>query len=119
MELKCLKNSDVLATKKVAFKYLTVNFSKDDLQGELRVVGYRHYNWGAQEIDIEFKGKFLVKTRGKNVWVDLETWQNPRYSRIRMNRILRKKIFDTLKHRARLFSIKLEHYSSIKKIKWI
>lgn len=119
MKLKCLKTPDIVATKKVALKYLNIKLNSEEIQGDITVCGYRHYNWGADEIDINFNGKYKIKSAGRFIWVDSDTYKNPRYSKIKINRILRKKIFEVLKHRARMFSIKIEHYSSIKKIKWV
>jgi hypothetical protein len=124
MSLICIKNEDTKVTKMVAQKYLKVPFDTQDVKGSLKIIGYRKYkpkygcSNGYSEVDIEFTGKYSVKTRRGVIWVDSEMYKNPSYSKIIMNRLLRKRIYKTLKDRAQFFSIDLNSYISIKKIKW-
>lgn len=126
MSLKCIRNTDTEATKKVAQKYLNISIVNDGIEGSLKVIGLRKYSphvyrngYAYTEIDIEFKGKYKAKSGRNFIWIDEKIYRDPSYSKIKMNRILRKKIFPSLKDRAKLFSIDLDYYSCIKKIKWV
>jgi hypothetical protein len=126
MSTNRIKNNDTEATKKVVFKYLNISILNDGIEGSIKVVGFRKYNThfyrnggATTEIDIEFTGKYKARNGRNDIWVDSKIYKSPGYSKIKMNRILRKKIFQTLKDRAKLFSIDLDYYSCIKKIKWV
>lgn len=126
MSTKCIRNTDTEAIKKVALKYLNIPISNDGIEGSVKVIGLRKYSphiyrngYAYTEIDIEFKGKYKARSGRTNIWIDSEIYRNPSYSKIKMNRILRKKVFQILKDRAKLFSIELDYYSCIKKIKWV
>lgn len=108
----------------MAQKYLKVPFDNQDVKGSIKIIGYRKYkpkyglSKGYSEVDIEFTGKYFVKTRRGVICVDSEMYKNSSYSKIIMNRLLRKRIYKNLRDTAKFFCIDLDSYISIKKIKW-
>lgn len=118
MSSRCIKNEDSFAIKKMVDKYGGLSVSGDYLIGEISIFNYRKYLYHC-EIDVQFKGKFAAFARKKKLWYESSIYTNKSYSKIKINRILRKQIYKVLKDRLCFFNIELKHYGQIKKIKWL
>lgn len=92
------------------------------LDGEYKITQVRVYQYGV-EVDIEYRGQ-LKGRRGHYTpngpeWFTSSILKSNGTSKIRVNRIIRREIFDDLKHYLRFFGLELRVLSEIKKVVWI
>ena len=119
MSRYCSNTKNLKALRKVLSKLATVEIDTDFIQGKITVIGYRKYNsW--EEVDVQFEGKIHARlSRFSREWYNCEVLKRTNVSKIKVNRLIRKNIFKSLDSRLRYFSIQINRYSNIKKIKWI
>jgi hypothetical protein len=105
--------------KKYICKYLKeVPISSSKLQGTVSVYNIRFYSQ-VIEIEIVFKGKmFAKKSHSPSKWYSSELLNDERVSKIRINKHIKKNLFNLLQSRLHLFDLELYSYRYIKKLKW-
>ena len=110
-KVKATKN----LTRKVIVDKKIVN---DKVRGTYTINGYRKYSF-REEVDIEFKGEIYVYYKDKSQWVssDISNDKN-NVSIIRLNRFLRRNLFDSIRWDLLYFSVEIDYKENIKKIKW-
>jgi hypothetical protein len=118
--MKSRRDKQTLQLKKVLKKYSKVRTPSitDDFKGKIFVRNLRLYsvNWGTQ-VDIEFSGEFSAWSRGRRVKISKE--ELPKYSKIKVNKFLRKLIFPFIRSHLSYFGVELMGYHNIKKIIWV
>lgn len=117
--MKSRRDKKAQSLKKVVKKYSKVRIRNcDSLNAEVRIKNLRVYNLNHKnEVDIEFSGKFLGRTRGKSVWIEKENL--PNFSKIQVNRFLRKLILPYIRTHLSYFGVDILNYYNIKKIIWV
>jgi len=106
-------------------RYFIRKFSKgikvetQKIRGHFTITRYRKYSH-YEEVDVVFNGQIFCKIgRTPAQWYGneiLSIYSN--ISKVRLNRLIRKSLFDDVRRRCRLFSADLWTYHDIKKIKW-
>jgi hypothetical protein len=95
----------------------------DYVDGEITVTKYRKYNF-YEEVDIIFEGKIKGKVSFSSEWYGSEIINGTKKfgwtaSKIKVNRLIRRHVFETVKDRLRFFNVTLTRYNYIKKVKWV
>jgi hypothetical protein len=113
-----IKTEEIKAIKKAAKKFGTMTINSTMMDGLIEIKNYRKYPQ-VEEVDIVFKGKIKLHLPYET-WVGLDYIQNnsDNISKIRLNRLLKRASFESVKTRASFFGIDLRHFSSIKTVKW-
>ena len=90
----------------------------EDLAGNVRVLNIRFYNINHQmQVDIEFDGGFRVNSSHGKIWIDGSNVD--KFSKIKLNRYLRRRVGPFLKTHLQYFGIDLPAYYNINKIRWV
>ena len=118
--LYCIKTPEKKQLKSYIQKYVKdIPISSNVLQGSFSISNIRFYKYNI-EVDVLFKGKMLGKMGKKpNSWLSSEILNQERVSKIRINRHIKKRLYDNVNSRLSIFGEGLFSYSYIKKIKWI
>lgn len=99
-------------------KDVIVNTTK--IRGSFTVVNYRKYSF-QEEVDVVFKGEIYVRLGRKPAgWYskkEVDTQSN--VSTVKLNRFLRKSLYDDVRRRCNLFDVNVPLYDCIKKVKWL
>ena len=106
-------------------RYFIKKFSKeikletDKIRGHFTISSYRKYSY-KEEVDVVFKGEIFCRIgrapaqwHSKNI---LTKYSN--ISKVKLNRMFRRCLFEDVRRRCRLFSADLWTYHDIRKIKW-
>ena len=117
--MKSRRDKQALSLKKVVQKYSKVRIRGcDSLKAEVRIKNLRIYNQNYNnQVDIEFSGKFLGRSRGQSFWVEKKDL--PKYSKIKVNRFIRKLVLPYIRTHLSYFGVDIVNYYNIKKIVWV
>ena len=93
-----------------------------NLDGEYCIKNLRIYQYGI-EVDIQYKGN-LKGRRGPYTlngpeWYTSSLLQMNGTSKTRVNKLIRRNIFEDLRHYLRFFGLELRTLSEIKKVSWV
>jgi hypothetical protein len=122
MGRQCINDEDLKATKKALKK-----FSKKDitlfnkkLRGSFNIVGFRKYEFN-DEVDIEFNGELFAVYYSSTgpTWFKSDIYNEKGVSKVKVNKLIKRLIFNEVKDHAAYFGIKLRYTGEIKKIKWV
>lgn len=117
-----IQDESTKAIKKLLPKYSSFNIDDERIKGVVEIIGYRKYAWG-EEIDIKFTGKVSARMNYSDtpIWYDssVMTDKGINVSKVKINRLIKKRCFDNVKQRMHYFDVRIHTYSVIKKIKWI
>jgi hypothetical protein len=119
---KCISDDDSKVINKSLKKFSKreIDSFNDRLRGSFTIVGFRKYQFN-NEVDIEFNGDLCART---NSFVDTEWFKSDIYgkkgiSKIKVNKLIKRSIFNEVKDHAAYFGINLRYITEIKKINWI
>lgn len=116
-----MQRSEQALEKKYFIKKFSTGIKVDTqkIRGHFTITSYRKYSC-KEEVDVVFKGEIFCKIgRTPAQWYGNEIigiYKN--ISKVKLNRLLRKSLFEDVRRRCRLFSADLWTYHDIKKIKW-
>lgn len=117
--MKSKKDTESLQLKKALKKFNRVRIiNSDDFKGKVRILNIRFYNINYKmEVDIEFDGRFIATSRGSKIWVSNSNIES--FSKIKVNRLIRRKVGPYLKTHLQYFGIDLPSHYCIRKIVWV
>lgn len=119
---KCISDDDSKAIKKSLKKFSKREIASfnDRLRGSFTIVGFRKYQF-TNEVDIEFNGDLCARTNSfRNVeWFKSDIYGKKGISKIKVNKLIKRAIFNEVKDQAAYFGINLRYVTEIKKINWI
>jgi hypothetical protein len=118
--MKCLKTPYHKELKELIVGYnKEVKINSSNLRGIYRIQNIRFYNFTVMEVDIIFEGELYGRMYSKFDWLKSEILTNPRVSKIKINRRLRKNLQHEISRRLNYFGLpNLYNYDLIKKINW-
>lgn len=114
---KMIRTEDAKATRKLLLKNSQVKIDTSEIRGMVNLKNFRKYNF-TDQVDLEFSGEIYVFFKGKRSWVSTSLLVNENVSKIKVNKFIRKRLYKTLKDYLNFFSVRLNYYTDIKKIKW-
>ena len=119
---KCINNEDSKVTKKLLKKFSKKDIASfnDKIRGSFNIVGFRKYQF-TNEVDIEFNGEICARHNsfGNAKWFKSDIYGQNGVSKIKVNKLIKRSIFNEVKDQAAYFGINLRYIEEIKKIKWI
>lgn len=122
MGRQCINDEDSKVTKKALKK-----FSKKDimlfnkrLRGSFTIVGFRKYEF-TNEVDIEFNGELfaIYESSTGPTWIKSDIYNQKGASKVKINKLIKRSIFNEVKDHVAYFGINLRFTGEIKKIKWV
>jgi hypothetical protein len=118
--MECLRDRETVGIiKYIKRKHSVIKINDEDsICGEVIIKSIRQYRY-RNEVDVEFKGQFWHKSYHQKEPKKYEHKDFPGLSKIKVNRMIRKKIISYLNTRLSLFGIEVKHYDSITKFKWV
>jgi len=119
---KCITDDESKAIKKLVKKFSKREIASfnDRLRGSFTIVGFRKYQF-TNEVDIEFNGEICAKHSSLAVltWFKSDIYNQKSVSKIKVNKLIKRAIFNEVKDQAAYFGINLRYVTEIKKINWI
>jgi len=119
---KCISDDDSKAIKKSLKKFSKREIASfnDRLRGSFTIVGFRKYQF-TNEVDIEFNGEICARHSSLAVltWFKSDIYNQKSVSKIKVNKLIKRAIFNEVKDQAAYFGINLRYVTEIKKINWI
>jgi hypothetical protein len=119
---KCISDDDSKAINKSLKKFSKREIASfnDRLRGSFTIVGFRKYQF-TNEVDIEFNGDLCARTNSfvDTEWFKSDIYGNKGISKIKVNKLIKRSIFNEVKDQAAYFGINLRYITEIKKINWI
>ena len=88
------------------------------VKGTVKLQNIRFYFGSYVEVEVLFEGKLKARYFKVTDWFGTELLDFERISKIKINRKIKKSIYDDLRRKLKFFDINLTDYSQIKKIKW-
>ena len=110
----CINNREVKFINDILKKSGEMSINAEAIRGIVTIDRFRQYQW-CIDLDISFKGEIMYGGR----WIDLSSLESKRFSVVRVNRYIRTRLFNLIRTRLYIFSVKMADLSNIKKIKWI
>jgi hypothetical protein len=119
---KCISDDDSKVINKSLKKFSKreIDSFNDRLRGSFTIVGFRKYQF-TNEVDIEFNGDLCARTNSfvDTEWFKSDIYGNKGISKIKVNKLIKRSIFNEVKDQAAYFGINLRYITEIKKINWI
>ena len=119
---KCISDDDSKAIKKSLKKFSKREIASfnDRLRGSFTIVGFRKYQF-TNEVDIEFNGEICARHNsfGNAKWFKSDIYGQNGVSKIKVNKLIKRAIFNEVKDQAAYFGINLRYMTEIKKVNWI
>ncbi len=128
MRTQTIKTAEVKTVRRIVKKYGTLTVKNNKVDGVLQIVGYRKVEcnkWGYSQfdehVDVVFKGKIYATMNGRLKWLQhSDIVQNVKaISQVKLNRVLRRFLFEDVQLRTAFFGVRLFQSSDIKKVKWV
>lgn len=98
-----------------------VPISNDKVRGYFTILRHRNYTHYSQ-VDVVFEGEIYCVLNRKREWycskITQEQFIGFKISKVKLNRLIRKSIYTSLRDYLKYFSVELRHYSEITKISW-
>jgi hypothetical protein len=116
--IRVIKDTDSNATKKALKKFLSSRKVESPyIKGDYTILRYRKYP-EREEVDIEFKGQIAARYyhHADITWFDSSIKKNA--TRHSVNGLLRRQIYNDLRHSLSYFGVKIDERRYIKKIVW-
>ena len=119
-------NDDVTkSVKKILKKHSKkqVSVNNECMKGTFTIKTYRKYEF-REEVDILFEGEIYVKYKRPlqpltREWFQSDILQDRGVSKIKVNKLLRRFLFDDVQTYLAYFGIRLRFVEEIKKVTWI
>ena len=119
---KCIGDDDSKVIKKSLKKFSKREIASfnDRLRGSFTIVGFRKYQF-INEVDIEFNGEICARHSSLAVltWFKSDIYNQKGVSKIKVNKLIKRSIFNEVKDQAAYFGVNLRYVTEIKKINWI
>jgi hypothetical protein len=119
---KCITDDESKAIKKLVKKFSKREIASfnDRLRGSFTIVGFRKYQF-INEVDIEFNGEICARHSSLAVltWFKSDIYNQKSVSKIKVNKLIKRSIFNEVKDQAAYFGVNLRYVTEIKKINWI
>ena len=118
-----ISTPETKSIKKIITKFSDrVPVDNKNIRGYFTIKNIRKYQFRV-EVDIAFKGEIQARI-GRNIdWYDNtilnQELKGYKISKIKLNRFMRKSIFQEVKNNLRYYSEELKNYSDIIKIQWL
>lgn len=114
-----INNEITKGTRKILKKYSKdIPVDNQNAKGSVSIVRYRKYTY-REEVEIEFDGTLKLCVGGKRDWYTSDTVRKiPNVSKIKLNRIIKKCVLDSVNRRCKYFEVDIKHYSYITKVLW-
>jgi hypothetical protein len=128
MRTQTIKTAEVKTVRRIVKKYGTLTVKNNKVDGVLQIVGYRKVEcnkWGYstfdEHVDVVFTGKIYATMNGGLKWIQhSDIIQNVKViSQVKLNRVLRRFLFEDVQLRTAFFGVRLFQSSDIKKVKWV
>lgn len=128
MRTQTIKTAEVKTVRRIVKKYGTLTVKNNKVDGVLQIVGYRKVEctkWGYskfdEHVDVVFKGKIYATMNERLKWLQhSDIVQNVKaISQVKLNRVLRRFLFEDVQLRTAFFGVRLFQSSDIKKVKWV
>lgn len=117
-----IKNDETKSINKALKKFSRVEIPDyvQRMRGSFTITNYRKYIF-RNEIDIEFNGEINAVYGHLNTaeWHNSTIYFRNGASKIKINRFIKKRLFQEVKDQAAYFGITLRYHEDIKKIKWV
>ena len=115
----CSKTPETKELKTLACNYLkNVKIDNPSIKGTFKLENIRFYYSSYIEVDVSFEGEIKLKYFRTVDWFGKEVFNFRSASKIKINRKIKREIFNELRRKLRFFDISIHDYSQIKKIKW-
>lgn len=88
------------------------------IKGFVKLQNIRFYGGSYVEVEVSFEGEVKARYSRVTSWFGNELFGFDGVSKIKINRMIKKMIFNDLRRKLKFFDINLSDYSQIKKIKW-
>jgi hypothetical protein len=90
------------------------------LRGSFTIVGFRKYEF-TNEVDIEFNGELfaIYESSTGPTWIKSDIYNQKGASKVKINKLIKRSIFNEVKDHVAYFGINLRFTGEIKKIKWV
>lgn len=113
-----IRTKEQIRINKFVCKYSTkIPINSNRLMGNFTISDCRSYT-DRFEVDLIFEGKmFCFNNRKKDWWGKEDFGEKP--PKIRLKRLFRKYLFNTISDHLRYFSIEMKYFSHIVKIEWV
>ena len=119
---KCISDDDSKVIKKSLKKFSKREIASfnDRLRGSFTIVGFRKYQF-INEVDIEFNGEICARHSSLAVltWFKSDIYNQKGVSKIKVNKLIKRAIFNEVRDQAAYFGVNLRYATEIKKINWI
>lgn len=117
-----ITNDETKSLKKLLKKFpeSAISVHNERLKGSFKITHYRKYTF-REEVDIEFNGElFAVRSSldGRK-WHKSDIYNQIGTSKIKVNKLIKRAIFNEVKNYCAYFGIKLRYAEDLKKVKWI
>lgn len=117
-----ITNDETKSTKKLLKKFpeVAISVHNERLKGSFKITHYRKYIF-REEVDIEFKGElFAVRSSldGRK-WHKSDIYSQIGTSKIKVNKMIRRSLFNEVKAYCAYFGISLRYADDLKKVKWV
>jgi hypothetical protein len=114
----CLQTNQVKGIKKALKKWGKITVDDDLAKGCITIKNVRKYNlhW---EADVEFDGTMFLKYAKVKEFYTSEVKNYRGVSKIKLNRIMRKYLYNHITFRLKYFEVDIRDYYNIKKITWL
>lgn len=110
------------AVNKLLQKYSEkkISVSNSNLRGTFKITRYRKYAYST-EIDIEFDGQLFARSSSLNShsWLSSNIYKERGFSKIKINKFIKRYLFNEIKNHARFFGIEMYTHECVKKVTWI
>ena len=117
-----INNDETKAIKKIIKKFSgnKIDTTNQTLRGSFKITNFRKYTF-SDEIDIEFKGEIFAKSSllGGQRWFSSEIYSQKGVSKIRINKLIKRHIFNEIRAHAVYFGINIKFIHNLKKITWV
>lgn len=115
-----IKTNEQVRINELICKYSkNIPINSNRLVGNFTISSCRSYT-DRFEVDLIFEGKlFCLKgSKCQKDWRNKEDFGD-KIPKIRLTRLFRKYLFDTISHHLKIFSVEMKYFSHIVKIEWV
>jgi hypothetical protein len=127
--LRCEKSNETQFLKSKILKFSQeLKIEEQNIEGKIFIENLRFYKTSFSynskfpytlEVDVSFQGKIRARGTSKGLeWFSSKILTQNGFSKIKINRFIRKSIVDKIQNRLSYFGLSLNGYYEIKRINW-
>ena len=117
-----ITNDETKSIKKLLKKFpeTAISVRNERLKGSFKITHYRKYIF-REEVDIEFNGElFAIRDSfSGRQWHKSDIYSQSGTSKIKVNKMIRRSIFNEVRDYCAYFGISLRYVDDLKKVKWV